>query len=89
METQEQTNRRMKKVRKARTNRQEVLKDSTYKNLKWMQQRSCVERKSLDEIAEMCKVGYDVIWYALEKLGIPIRIMVTREEYDEYIKKII
>ena len=81
---QDLLNERMEKARKARKDKLVSKGKETYLNKKWMQQKYCIERKSLDEIAELCKVEYDVIWEALKRLKIPNRTMSTSEEIERY-----
>ena len=84
MDKQEKVNKIMAKARKVRlTNLANKGKD-TYLNLKWMQQRYVIERKSLDTIAELANVDYETIWFALEKLKIPNRLLVEEDEIDRY-----
>ena len=87
METQEKINKRMKKARKTRLSNLANKGKDTYLNRSWLFSRSCIDKISLDEIAEMCKVEYDVIWEALKKLKIPIIIMVGREAWLNWVEK--
>lgn len=89
MDKQEIVDRRMAKARKVRMANLANKGKKTYRNLRWMQQRYCIERLGLDEIAELCKVEYDEIWEALKELKIPIRIMSTEFEIDKYKEKLL
>ena len=87
MNKQDLINKRMKKARDARIANLAAKGKQTYLNKKWLFIKSCIEKKSLDEIAELCKVEYDEIWEALKKLGIPIIIMVGRDKWYEWIQR--
>jgi len=84
---QEKINRQMKKARKARKSQLSQRIKDTYGNKEWLFSRRCIDKLSLDKIAEICKVEYDVIWEALKKLGIPISIMVGRDEWWNWVEK--
>lgn len=87
MNKQERANKRMAKAREARQLQIKQKIERTYGNLSWMFSRSCIDRMSLDTIAELCRVDYEIIWYALEKLGIPRIIMVGRDKWWEWVEK--
>ena len=44
-----------------------------YLDREWLNDKYWKEGLSINEIAELCKVGYAIIWYWLNKLGIPRR----------------
>ena len=77
----------MEKERKARKLQSEQKIKRTYGDRKWLFTKSCIEKLSLDDIAELCKVTYDVIWEALKKFNIPIIIMVGSEKWYDWIEK--
>ena len=79
----------MSKARKVRLANLANKGKDTYKNLKWMQQRYVIERKSLDDIAEIAKTDYETIWYALEKLKIPNRLLASEDEIERYKEKLL
>ena len=85
MNEQELINKRMAKARKVRMKKIADKGKDTYLNKKWLFTKSCIERLSLDRIAELCKVEYDVIWEALKKFHIPIIIMVGSEKWYDWI----
>ena len=87
MNEQDLINKGMKKARKARMANLANKGKETYLNKKWLFTKSCIERLSLSEIAALCEVEYDVIWYALQKAGIPIIIMIGSEEWYDWIEK--
>ena len=87
MNEQELINKRMKKAREARIKKLADQGKETYLNKKWLFTKSCLERLSLDQIAELCEVEYDVIWDALKKLKIPIIIMVGSEKWYDWIEQ--
>jgi len=93
---QKTINERMRKAREARG----IMKKGkdTYLNKKWLDQKYIIEWRSLDNITELCnkeitnerdKVEYDVIWKALKDLGIPNRIMETKEVMAEYKERLL
>ena len=84
MDKQTLVNKRMAKARKVRLTKLANKGKDTYLNKKWMIEHYYIQKMSLDDIANLCKVEYDVIWYALEKLKIPRRIMVTEDEIEKY-----
>lgn len=87
MNKQEKINKQMAKARKARIAKIAAKGKETYRNLNWLFSRSCIDRMSLDKIAEMAKTDYETIWYALEKLGIPRVIMVGRDKWWDFVEK--
>ena len=84
---QDLINKRMAKARRVRMKKIADKGKETYLNKKWLFTKSCLERLSLDKIAELCKVEYDVIWEALKKCNIPIIIMVGSEKWYDWIEK--
>ena len=84
MDKQTLVNKRMAKARKVRLTKLANKGKDTYLNKKWMQQKYCIERLSLDEIADLCKVGYEEIWESLKKLKIPNRLIATIDEIEKY-----
>jgi len=84
---QDLINKRMEKARKIRIANLANKGKGTYLNKEWLFSRSCIDGMTLDKIAEICKVEYDVIWEALKKLGIPIIIMVGHEEWCDWVEK--
>jgi len=88
METnKEKKNNNIEKARKARKLQSEQKIKRTYGDRKWLFTKSCIERLSLDKIANLCGVEYDVIWEALNKFNIPIIIMVGREKWYDWIEQ--
>ena len=87
MNEQELINKRMKKLREARMKKIAEKGKTTYLNKQWLFSRRCVDKMSLDKIAEICKVEYDVIWEALKNFGIPLLILVGREAWLDWIEK--
>ena len=87
MNEQELINKRMKKARDARKKQIAEKGKETYLNKQWLFSRRCVDKMSLDKIAEICKVEYDEIWASLKKLGIPLLIIVGREAWLDWIEK--
>ena len=81
---------RLKNLKKAREARKLQLINKgkkTYLNRNWLFSRRCIDKLSLDDIAEMCKVEYDVIWDSLKRLEIPIIIMVGREQWCDWVSE--
>lgn len=89
MNKQEKINKQLKKARKIRLVNLANQGKDTYLNLKWLQHKYCIERKSLDDIAEIAKTDYETIWYALETLKIPNRIMVSEDDVERYKAKLL
>lgn len=89
MDKQERINKQLAKARKVRIANLANKGKTTYLNLKWMQQKYCIERMSLDNIAELCNTDYETIWYALRKLKIPNRIMSSEYEIEKYNTKVL
>ena len=87
MNEQDLINKRMAKARRVRMKKLADKGKTTYLNKKWLFTKSCIERLSLSEIAALCGVEYDVIWYALQKAGLPIIIMIASEEWYDWIEK--
>ena len=87
MNEQEVINKRMKKARDARKKQIAEKGKETYLNKQWLFSRRCVDKMSLDKIAEICKVEYDEIWASLKKLGIPLLLIVGRENWLDWIEK--
>lgn len=87
MDKQELINKRMKKARKVRLKNLKNKGKDTYLNKEWLFSRSCIDKMTLDDIADLCKVEYDVIWEALKKFNIPIIIMVTQDEWFDWVEK--
>lgn len=78
---------RTRKATETRKKNRKAKIDSTYNNKGWMFSRYCIDRMSLDEIADLCKVEYDIIWNALNQLKIPIIIMVGRDLWWAWVEK--
>ena len=89
MDKQQIVDKRMKKAREARITKLANKGKDTYLNLRWMQRKYYIENKSLDDIAYLCKVEYDIIWEALKKLKIPNRIIATEDEIEKYKKEVL
>ena len=87
MDKQEIINEQMAKARKVRIANLANKGKDTYLNRSWLFSRSCVDKMSLDKIAELCKVEYDVIWDALKKLDIPIIIMVGHDKWCDWVEE--
>ena len=87
MNEQELINKRMKKARDARKKQIAEKGKTTYLNKQWLFSRRCIDKMSLNKIAEICKVEYDEIWEALKNLGIPLLILVGREAWLDWIEK--
>ena len=84
---QDLINQRMDKARKVRIANLANKGKETYLNKEWLFSRRCIDKLSLDKIAELCKVEYDVIWEALKRLSIPIIIMVGHEKWCDWVEK--
>ena len=84
---QELIDKKMKKLRKARMKKIADKGKETYLNKQWLFSRRCIDKMSLDKIGEICKVEYDEIWASLKKLGIPLLILVGRENWLYWIEK--
>ena len=84
---QDLINKRMEKARKIRIANLANKGKGTYLNKEWLFSRSCIDGMTLDEIGKLCGVEYEVIWEALKKLGIPIIIMVGREQWCDWVEK--
>ena len=81
---------RLKNLKKAREARKLELINTgkkTYLNRSWLFSRRFIDKFSLDDIAEMCKVEYDVIWDSLKKLNIPLLIIVGKDNWCDWIEK--
>jgi len=87
MNKQEKMIKQMAKARKVRLKNLKEKGKTTYLNKEWLFSRRCIDKMSLDDIAKMCKVEYDVIWEALKKFNIPIIIMVGRDKWLDWIEK--
>ena len=87
MNKQELINEQMAKARKVRMKNLAEKGKETYLNKQWLFSRRCIDKMSLDKIGEICKVEYDVIWEALKKFGIPLLILVGRENWLYWIEK--
>ena len=87
MNEQELINQRMKKAREIRMKNLANKGKTTYLNKSWLFSRRCVDKLSLNKIAEICKVEYDEIWASLKKLGIPLLLIVGRENWLDWIEK--
>ena len=87
MNEQDLINKRMAKARRIRMKKLADKGKDTYLNKKWLFTKSCIERLSLDRIAELGNVGYEEIWEALKKLKIPIIIMVGARTWYDWIEK--
>ena len=87
MNKQELINKQMAKARKVRLANLANKGKETYLNKQWLFSRRCIDKLSLDKIAEICKVEYDEIWEALKNLGIPLLILVGREAWLDWIEK--
>jgi len=85
LDEQDLINKRMKKARKVRMVNLANKGKDTYLNKEWLFTKSCIERLSLDAIAELCKVDYEEIWNAHKRLGIPIIIMIGRENWYRWV----
>ena len=85
MNEQDLINKRMKKAREARIRNLADKGKTTYLNKKWLFTKSCIERLNLDEIGELCGVDYEEIWNAHKRLGIPIIIMIGRENWYRWV----
>lgn len=86
MNKQELMNRQMAKARKIRLINLANKGKETYLNKEWLFSRKCIDRMSLDKISSLCKVGYEVIWESLKKLGIPM-VIDGRERYENWLEK--
>ena len=82
---QDLINKRMAKARRVRMKKIADKGKETYLNKKWLFTKSCIERLSLDKIAELCGVDYEEIWNAHKRLGIPIIIMIGRENWYRWV----
>ena len=89
MDKQTLVNKRMAKARKVRLTKLANKGKDTYLNKKWLQTKYVIERKSLDAIAELCKVTYEEIWEALKALKIPNRIIASEYEIERYKAKLL
>lgn len=87
LDKQEKIDRQMAKARKVRIANLANKGKGTYLNRSWLFSRRCIDKMSLDKIAELCRVEYDVIWDSLKKLDIPIIIMVGRENWLDWVEK--
>ena len=87
MDKQTLINKRMAKARKTRLKNLKEKGKTTYLNKEWLFSRRCIDKMSLDDIAEMCNVSYEEIWEALKKLGIPIIIMVGKDKWWEWVEE--
>ena len=81
---------RLKNLKKAREARKLQLINKgkkTYLNRSWLFSRRCIDKMSLDSIAELCKVSYAEIWDSLKKLNIPLLIIVGKDNWCDWIEK--
>lgn len=85
MVNQEKVNKRIERATETRKRNRQAKINSTYNNREWLFSRYCIDEMSLDEIANLCNVEYDVIWDALKKLGIPIVIMIGRDFWNDWV----
>lgn len=75
------------KAVKTRKKNREAKINSTYLNREWLFSRYCVDRMSMDKIANLCGVEYDVIWDALKQCKILINVMVGRYLWEAWVKR--
>lgn len=78
---------RTKKAIATRKKNREAKLNLTYFNREWLFSRYCIDRVSLEGIARLCGVEYDVIWDALIQCKIPIMIMVGKEEWWAWVNR--
>jgi len=84
---QEKIDKRMKKMRETRKKNLANKGKKTYLNRNWLFSRRCIDRMSLDTIANLCKVEYDVIYFALKKFKIPFSMDIGSDALFDWIEK--
>jgi len=77
----------MAKARKVRLKNLKEKGKTTYLNKEWLFSRRCIDKMSLYDIAKLCKVEYDVIYFALKKMNIPLLIDIGTNAWCDWIEK--
>ena len=78
---------RMERLRKIKLEMLRSKAKRTYLDKEWMVNKYCIEETPIDEIAKLCGVEFEVIWFGLKNLGIPRISIIGREKWYKYVEK--
>jgi len=59
----------------------------TYKDKEWIFNKYCIEEMSIQDIAKLCNVDYDTIWFGLRDFGIPRITIIGRKKWHSWVEK--
>lgn len=78
---------RAQKAVATRKKNREAKINATYHNREWLFSRYIIDRMTLESIATICGVEYDVIWDALALCNIKNRLLETKYDFENWVNK--